>query len=116
MNLRRLQWLVLAALTSCFLSTSFLVAADNPGSEPKLTLEQEEELLLHAKVIKSHQTSKGVTAPWRLTLTDGTITHDAVFQPVDERNAPHRQLMRDVRKCIALLASGIRGKQIVHQL
>jgi len=85
MNLRRLQWLVLAALTSCFLSTSFLVAADNPSAEPKLTLEQEEEFLLHAKVIKSHQTSKGVTAPWRLTLTDGTITHDAVFQPVDER-------------------------------
>ena len=85
MNLRRLQWLVLAALTLCFLSTSFLVASDNPSAEPKLTLEQEEEFLLHAKVIKSHQTSKGVTAPWRLTLTDGTITHDAVFQPVDER-------------------------------
>jgi hypothetical protein len=28
---------------------------------------------------------KGVTSPWRLTLSDGTLTHDAAFQAVDGR-------------------------------
>src|ERR1051326_8350004 len=40
--------------------------------------------LAPAKVVSSKQTSKGITAPWRLKLTDGTITHDAAFQSVDE--------------------------------
>jgi hypothetical protein len=44
-----------------------------------------QDFLLHAKVIKSKQTSKGVTSPWRLTLSDGTLTHDAIFQAIDER-------------------------------
>ena len=43
-----------------------------------------------AKVVKSHQTSKGVTSPWRLTLSDGTVTHDVLFQPVEE-SAPTKQ-------------------------
>ena len=36
-------------------------------------------------MIRSRQLSRGITAPWRLTLTDGTLTHDAAFQSVDER-------------------------------
>ena len=52
--------------------------------ETKLTVEQMKEFLLHAKVIKEKQTSKGVTAPSRLTLTDGVLTHDAGFQTIDE--------------------------------
>jgi hypothetical protein len=35
-------------------------------------------------VVKSHDAKKGVTHTQRLTLTDGTITHDASFQPIDE--------------------------------
>lgn len=31
--------------------------------------------------------SKGVTSPWRLTLSDGTLTHDASFQAIDEHKA-----------------------------
>jgi hypothetical protein len=68
----------------CLTTTSLLLAQNNPSTEPKLTEEQEKEFLLHAKVTKSRQTSKGITNPWRLTLTDGTLTH-AVFQPIDER-------------------------------
>ena len=30
------------------------------------------------------QSNTGVTNPWRLTLTDGIVTHDASFQKVDE--------------------------------
>ncbi|HEX7282073.1 MAG TPA: hypothetical protein VF239_08460 [Vicinamibacterales bacterium] len=52
---------------------------------PQLTVEQMKTFLKNAKVVRSRTTSKGVTAPKRLTLTDGTITHDAVFQAVDEK-------------------------------
>ncbi len=52
---------------------------------PQLTVEQMKDFLKNAKVIRSRTTNKGVTAPKRLTLTNGTLTHDAVFQAVDER-------------------------------
>lgn len=55
-----------------------------PVQEPNLTEEQIRAFLQHAKVIASRHTSKGITSPYRLTLTDGTITHDAGFQPIDE--------------------------------
>ena len=37
------------------------------------------------KVIRSRTIGTGVTSPFRLTLTDGTVTHDAAFQSIDER-------------------------------
>lgn len=76
---------LLPALALSLAAASFLLAADDTASDAKLTDQQKEDFLLHAKVIKSKQTSKGVTAPWRLTLSDGTLTHDAVFQSIDER-------------------------------
>jgi hypothetical protein len=41
------------------------------------------EFLLPANVTNSKQLGTGKTHPWRLTLSDGTLTHDAAFQPVD---------------------------------
>jgi hypothetical protein len=64
----------------CLVSSTFLRAADDSN----LTKEQIKQFLLTAKVVASHQSSKGITSPWRLTLSDGTITHDASFQAVDE--------------------------------
>jgi hypothetical protein len=52
--------------------------------EPKLSRDEMRDFLLHAKVIASKIPSKGVTRPPRLTLSDGTITHDASFQSVNE--------------------------------
>lgn len=52
---------------------------------PQLTVEQMKDFLKTAKIIRSRTTSKGITAPKRVTLSDGVITHDAVFQSVDER-------------------------------
>jgi hypothetical protein len=46
--------------------------------------EQIKQFLLTAKVVSSHQSAKGITHTSRLTLSDGTLTHDASFQPVDE--------------------------------
>ncbi len=54
------------------------------AQESKLSEEQMRDFLLNAKVVSSKQTSKGVTAPYKLTMTDGTITHDAVFQSINE--------------------------------
>lgn len=49
-----------------------------------LTDEEMAKFLREAKVIRSIQAGKGVTRPYRLTLTDGNLTHDASFQPIDE--------------------------------
>src|ERR1700751_1766130 len=57
------------------------------ADDQALTKDQIKQFLLTAKVVNSKQTGKGVTSPWRLTLSDGTITHDASFQPVDEHKS-----------------------------
>jgi hypothetical protein len=59
---------------------SGLLAADD---EP-LTKEQIKQFLQTADIINSKPSSKGVTHPSRLTLSNGAITHDASFQAVDE--------------------------------
>lgn len=58
------------------------VSGDTP-----VTREQIEAFMRSAKVVASKDLSTGVTRPLRLTLSDGTIKHDAVFQAVDERKA-----------------------------
>jgi hypothetical protein len=49
-----------------------------------LTLEQKEEFLRTAKIVKAHSVSTGITSTVRLTLSDGTVTHDASVQRIDE--------------------------------
>jgi hypothetical protein len=58
-----------------------------PGQEQSSLLSKEEvyRFLLTAKVIKSERIGKGLTHPWRLTLTAGDFTHDASFQDIDVR-------------------------------
>jgi hypothetical protein len=58
------------------------VAAPAPSAE--LSVDQIRVFLKNAKVTKVRDTTKGVTAPRRLTLSNGSITHDAVFQAIDE--------------------------------
>jgi hypothetical protein len=74
---------LLAAAVLCLGCTQTLLAADDT-SGANLTKDQIRNFLLTAKVIKSKQGGKGITSPWKLTLSDGTITHDASFQPIDE--------------------------------
>jgi hypothetical protein len=57
---------------------SFLHAAD------ALTSKQKEEFLVKAKIKQSKDAKKGVTGTSRVTLTDGTITHDASVQTIDD--------------------------------
>src|SRR5467141_3684062 len=84
MNPLHLRWraLILAAVV-CLTCGLFAVAAD----EPTLTKEQIKQFLLTAKVVSSHDAKKGITHTLRLTLSDGTVTHDASFQPIDEHKS-----------------------------
>lgn len=54
------------------------------ADDSTLTREQIKAFLLTAKVINARESTKGVTHPVRLTLSDGKLTHDASFQHVDE--------------------------------
>jgi hypothetical protein len=74
---RTLGFAVLAAL---YAAPVLSAAAD----EPSLTKEQKEHFLLTAKVVRSVPAHRGITNTLRLTLNDGTLTHDAHFQPIDE--------------------------------
>jgi hypothetical protein len=74
--------LMFAALL-CLICLPCAVSAD----EPTLTKEQIKQFLLTAKVVGSREAKKGVTGTLRLTLSDGTVTHDASFQPIDEHKA-----------------------------
>jgi hypothetical protein len=53
------------------------------GQEAPLTKDQIRQFLLTAEVVRSKDSPKGETHPIRLTLSNGTLTHDASFQPVD---------------------------------
>ena len=50
-----------------------------------LTFDQKEEFLRNAKIVKTYGVNKGVTATVRVTLSDGTTTHDASVQRIDEK-------------------------------
>jgi hypothetical protein len=71
--------IIFAALV-CLILSGIASGAD----EAALTKEQIKHFLLTAKVVDSKQSGKGVTHPSKLTLSDGTLTHDASFQPIDE--------------------------------
>ncbi len=53
----------------------------------KLTEEQMRNFLCNARVERGREIGKGITRPYRLTLNDGTITHDGSFQWIDEYKA-----------------------------
>jgi hypothetical protein len=81
MELRRSQWILAAALTS--FAFVRMVAAD----EPNFTEEQKIDFLQHAKVINSQPEKKGKSNASHLTLSDGTNTHGASFEPVNEKKS-----------------------------
>ena len=62
-----------------------LVLSPVAAQEAKLSPEQQREFLKSAKVVASRPVGRGVTGSLRLTLSDGTTTHDAGFQSIDDR-------------------------------
>jgi len=66
-------------------------AAQKPTQQPDSLIhpfdsrEGVEIFLRGAKIIKRKGTPVGITNPWRLTLDDGQIEHDALFKYIDDR-------------------------------
>ncbi len=70
---------------------ALLMASAPTSAQPRaISKDQIREFLLAADVIAAEQTGTGTTRPWRLTLSDGTLTHDAHFQSVDRHEGPRR--------------------------
>jgi hypothetical protein len=66
------------------LCTVLLIVSTTTAWGQTLTKDQMRDFLTRANILSSRQTEKGITHPWRLTLSDGTVTHDGSFQAVDE--------------------------------
>ncbi len=72
------------AIVLCLILAPLAMAAEN---QPALTNEQIKQFLLTAKIVSAKPAHKGITNSFRLTLSDGNLTHDAHFQPIDEHAA-----------------------------
>jgi hypothetical protein len=66
-------------IAACLLSGPFAQAPTAP-----LDAAATEEFLRVGKVVRTRSAGKGVTGSTRATLSDGTLTHDAQIQTVDE--------------------------------
>lgn len=76
---------------TCSVAVVLLVLALTQAA-PTATLDHAATLqfLSTAKITAIKTLSKGVTRPRRVTLTNGTLTHDAVFQTINETKAIER--------------------------
>jgi hypothetical protein len=81
----RWQWLIFA-IAVCVIRPVAVDAAD----DQVLTRKQIKQFLLNAEVVSSRPDPRGVTHPWRLTLSNGVVTHDASFQTADRNNKDYR--------------------------
>ena len=72
----RSRLIVLVAITA-------LGAVSSAAAQQSLTAEEQETFLKTAKVVRTREAGKGVTGTQRVTLSDGTITHDASVQTID---------------------------------
>jgi len=73
-----------------FLLAVSLVCADVAVSTQQpaaLSDQQIEDFLRTARIVRTRSAGKGVTGSTRATLSDGTLTHDAQIQTVDERKS-----------------------------
>lgn len=67
-----------------------VTAVDRDGlsaRQPALSVDDQLAFLKNAKVVSSRPIGKGITGALRLTLNDGTRTHDAAFQKVDDKSS-----------------------------
>ncbi len=72
------------------LATVLAVAQALPAPPPEPDDERIREFLRRAPIVSVKSLPKGTTRPKRITLSDGTLTHDAVFQVIDEAKTIQR--------------------------
>jgi hypothetical protein len=78
----------LILLIALHLSSSGL--AENSQLSPALSRKEKEEFLANAKIVKSKHVSTGITGTYRVTLSDGRLTHDASVQTIDEAKTTYQ--------------------------
>ena len=75
----------------CMLLLAFAAGGSAAVAQPAgLSRDEIRQFLLTADVVAAEQTGRGTTHPWRLTLSDGQVEHDAHFQSVDRNEGPRR--------------------------
>ena len=84
----------LAAVLLASLAAGPAVAQDKPPAATvtaaTLTDAEIEQFLKSAKIVKTKGTKKGITGSTQATLSDGTTTHDAHIQTIDEQKREFR--------------------------
>jgi hypothetical protein len=74
-----------------FLGAQFLLPI--LAQAPRLSLEEQGRFLLNAKIQRTRELSEGITNSVRATLSDGTLTHDAHVQTIDESKTSFQSAM-----------------------
>ena len=75
----------------CMLLLAFAAGGSVAVAQPAaLSRDEIRQFLLTAEVIAAEPTGRGTTQPWRLTLSDGHLEHDAHFQSVDRNEGPRQ--------------------------
>jgi hypothetical protein len=77
----RLLIAVVLLLTAPWPSSAQPLAPASPVAT--LSAAEMEKFLLDGRIVKKKESSKGVTSAYRVTLSDGALTHDAQVQNVD---------------------------------
>jgi hypothetical protein len=92
MKQRRLRQSLAVTIPVCVWLAGGAAAAVRPqaNAAPTLTPAEMAEFLRTADVVSSKVLSTGVTRPLKLTLSAGGITHDAVFQSIDQQAQTQR--------------------------
>jgi hypothetical protein len=75
---------VVALALSAFLAGAAAAAGE---TRQQLSVDEQLEFLAKAKIVSSRPIGKGTTGARRLTLSNGTLTHDAAFQAIDQQNS-----------------------------
>jgi hypothetical protein len=81
-------WLTSIAIVALFAawpSADRLHQTAAASAPPALSDAETERFLREAKVVRTKSIGKGVTGSVRATLTDGTLTHDAQIQTIEEK-------------------------------
>src|SRR6185503_1761676 len=81
----RLLIAVVLLITAPWPSWAQTLALAPPAAAPAATLSatEMEKFLLDGRIVKKKESSKGVTSAYRVTFSDGVLTHDAQVQNVD---------------------------------
>jgi hypothetical protein len=85
---------VLVSAGPCLAQRTTRPAPVASPAAPALSLAEQEQFLLEARMLKVHNVKKGVTGTQRATLSDGTRTHDASIQTIDESEARFQSASR----------------------